>query len=111
VRLADGEIKSEMKARALHARLTEKAIRGFKDQIRQLTCRSRAPVNTAELTHQIHPIMHGLGEHFERAHVGGVFHELDVGSSSASGRVGSTDGAVADGENYHPPSSTVSWAL
>jgi len=76
MRLSDDKIKSGIKAGALYARPTEKSIRNFKDQIRQLTCR-RAPVSTAELIQQINPIVRGWGEHFKRAHVRGLFHQLD----------------------------------
>jgi RNA-directed DNA polymerase len=76
MRLSDGKIKSGIKAGALYARPTEKSIRGFKDQIRQLTCR-RAPVSTAELIQQINPVVRGWGEHFKRAHVRSLFHQLD----------------------------------
>lgn len=76
MRLPDGKIKSGIKAGALYARPTEKSIHGFKDQIRRLTCR-RAPINTAELIQQINPIVRGWGEHFKRAHVRRLFHQLD----------------------------------
>ena len=64
MRLPDDKIKSGIKAGALYARPTEKSIRGFKDQIRQLTYR-RAPVSTTELIQQINPIVRGWGEHFK----------------------------------------------
>ena len=76
MRLPDDKIKSGIKAGALYARPTEKSIRGFKDQIRQFT-RRRAPVSTSELIQQINPIVRGWGEHFKRAHVRGIFHQLD----------------------------------
>jgi RNA-directed DNA polymerase len=76
MRLSGDKIKSGIKAGALYARPAEKSIRHFKDQIRRLTCR-RAPVNTAELIQQINPILRGWGEHYKRAHVRGLFHQLD----------------------------------
>ena len=76
MRLSGDKIKSGTKPGALYARPAEKSIRGFKDQIRRVTCR-RAPVSTVELIQQINPIVRGWGEHFKRAHVRGLFHQLD----------------------------------
>ena len=63
-------------AGALYAYPRQKSIRHFKDQIRHLTCR-RAPVTTAELIQEINPILRGWGEYYKRAHVRGLFHQLD----------------------------------
>jgi group II intron reverse transcriptase/maturase len=76
MRLPAGKIKSGIKAGALYAYPRQKSIRHFKDQIRHLTCR-RAPVTTAELIQEINPILRGWGEYYKRAHVRGLFHQLD----------------------------------
>ena len=76
LRLPAGKIKSGIMAGALYAYPRQKSIRHFKDQIRHLTCR-RAPVTTAELIQQINPILRGWGEYYKRAHVRGLFHQLD----------------------------------
>ena len=76
MRLSGDKIKSGITAGALYARPTEKSIRHFKDQIRRLT-RRKAPVTTVELIEEINPILRGWGEHFKRAHVRGLFHQLD----------------------------------
>ena len=76
LRLPAGKIKSGITAGALYAYPRQKSIRHFKDQIRHLTCR-RAPVTTAELIQEINPILRGWGEYYKRAHVRGLFHQLD----------------------------------
>ena len=76
MRLPAGKIRSGIKAGALYAYPRQKSIRHFKDQIRHLTCR-RAPVTTAELIQEINPILRGWGEYYKRAHVRGLFHQLD----------------------------------
>jgi len=76
MRLPAGKIRSGIKAGALYAYPRQKSIRHFKDQIRHLTCR-RAPVTTAQLIQQINPILRGWGEYYKRAHVRGLFHQLD----------------------------------
>ena len=76
MRLPAGKIRSGIKAGALYAYPRQKSIRHFKNQIRHLTCR-RAPVTTAELIQEINPILRGWGEYYKRAHVRGLFHQLD----------------------------------
>ena len=76
LRLPDSKIKSGQKAGALYAYPRQKSIRHFKDQIRRLTCR-RAPVTTPELIQEINPVLRGWGEYYKRAHVRGLFHQLD----------------------------------
>jgi hypothetical protein len=76
MRLPDAKIKSGQKAGALYAIPREKSVRRFKDQIRRLT-RRRAPVTTVELIQQINPVLRGWGEHYKRAHVRRLFHQLD----------------------------------
>jgi RNA-directed DNA polymerase len=77
MRLSDGRINSGAKAGALYAYPREKSVRRFKDRVRQLT-RRKAPVTTAELIQQINPVVRGWGEHFKRAHVRRLFHQLDA---------------------------------
>src|SRR5450755_2862936 len=76
MRLPSSMIKSGQQAGALYAYPRQKSIRHFKDQIRRLTCR-RAPVTTPELIQEINPILRGWGEHYKRAHVRRLFHQLD----------------------------------
>jgi group II intron reverse transcriptase/maturase len=76
MRLSSNKIKSGQQAGALYAYPRQKSIRHFKDQIRRLTCR-RAPVTTPELIQEINPILRGWGEYYKRAHVRGLFHQLD----------------------------------
>jgi RNA-directed DNA polymerase len=76
MRLPAGKIRSGLRAGALYAYPRQKSIRHFKDQIRRLTCR-RAPVTTSELIQEINPILRGWGEYYKRAHVRGLFHQLD----------------------------------
>jgi RNA-directed DNA polymerase len=76
MRLPNSKIKSGQPAGALYAYPRQKSIRHFKDQIRRLTCR-RAPVTTPELIQEINPILRGWGEYYKRAHVRGLFHQLD----------------------------------
>jgi group II intron reverse transcriptase/maturase len=76
LRLSPGKIRSGARSGALYAYPREKSIRRFKDQIRALT-RRRAPVRTPELIQQINPLVRGWGEYFKRAHVRGLFNQLD----------------------------------
>jgi RNA-directed DNA polymerase len=76
MRLPSGKINSGAKAGALYAYPREKSIRRFKDEIRRLT-RRRAPGTTAEVIQRINPTVRGWGEHFKRAHVRRLFHQLD----------------------------------
>jgi RNA-directed DNA polymerase len=76
MRLPASKIKSGTRAGALYAYPREKSVRRFKDEIRRLT-RRRTPATTVELIQRINPTVRGWGEHFKRAHVRGLFHQLD----------------------------------
>jgi RNA-directed DNA polymerase len=76
MRLPDRRIKSGAKAGALYAYPREKSVRRFKDRIGRMTAR-KAPVTTSELIQQVNPVIRGWGEHFKRAHVRRLFHQLD----------------------------------
>lgn len=76
LRLPASQIKSGAKTGALYAYPRKKTIRRFKDKIRRLTRRG-APGSTAELIQQINPTVRGWGEHFKRAHVRTLFHQLN----------------------------------
>src|ERR1700746_2726121 len=76
MRVPDSKIKCSARAGALYAYPREKSVRGFKDQIRQLT-RRRAPVTTLGLIQQINPVIQGWGEYYKRARVRRLFHQLN----------------------------------
>lgn len=74
---AGAEIRSGLPPRALYAYPREKSIRHFMDQVRALT-RRRVPLQTKELIAVLNPVLRGWGHHHKRAHVRGLFHQLDV---------------------------------
>jgi RNA-directed DNA polymerase len=76
LRLSPDKICSGMQPGALYAYPREKSIRRFMDQVRALT-RRRVPVRTQELIEQLNPVLRGWGHHYKRAHVRGLFHQLD----------------------------------
>jgi RNA-directed DNA polymerase len=76
LRLSPGKIRSSIQAGALYAYPREKSIRHFMDQVRALTKR-RVPLQTKELIEQLNPVLRGWGHHYKRAHVRGLFHQLD----------------------------------
>jgi RNA-directed DNA polymerase len=76
LRLSPDKIRSGMQSGALYAYPREKSIRRFMDQVRALT-RRRVPVRTKELIEQLNPVLRGWGHHYKRAHVRGLFHQLD----------------------------------
>lgn len=76
MRVPDSKIKCGAKAGALYAYPREKSVRRFKDRVRKLT-RRRAPVTTLELIQQINPVIQGWGEHYKRARVRRLFHQLN----------------------------------
>ena len=65
-----------MQPGALYAYPREKSIRRFMDQVRALTTR-RVPLQTKELIAELNPVLRGWGHHYKRAHVRGLFHQLD----------------------------------
>ena len=75
-RLPPSRVKRGGQPGAVYAYPREKSIRHFKDQVRQLT-RRRAPVTTEEMIQQVNPVLRGWGHYFKRAHVRGLFHQLD----------------------------------
>jgi group II intron reverse transcriptase/maturase len=76
LRLSPDKIRSGIQWGALYAYPREKSIRRFMDQVRALT-RRRVPLKTKELVEQLNPILRGWGQHYKRAHVRGLFHQLD----------------------------------
>lgn len=76
MRLAPSQIKSGARAGGLYAYPRAKSIRRFKDRIRELT-RRRCMVSTSELIQQINPVVRGWGGYFKRAHVRGLFNQLN----------------------------------
>jgi hypothetical protein len=76
LRLSPDKISSGMQPGALYAYPREKSIRRFMDQVRALT-RRRVPLRTKELIAELNPVLRGWGHHYKRAHVRGLFHQLD----------------------------------
>jgi RNA-directed DNA polymerase len=76
LRLSPDKIRSGIQLGALYAYPREKSIRHFMDQVRALTKR-RVPLKTKELIEQLNPVIRGWGHHYKRAHVRGLFHQLD----------------------------------
>jgi len=76
MRLASEKIRSGARGGDLYAYPRQKSIERFKDQIRQRT-RRRAPLTTAQLIVEINPVIRGWGNYYKRAHVRGIFHQLD----------------------------------
>jgi group II intron reverse transcriptase/maturase len=76
LRLSPDQIRSGIQMGALYAYPREKSIRHFMDQVRALTKR-RVPLQTKELIEQLNPVLRGWGHHYKRAHVRGLFHQLD----------------------------------
>jgi RNA-directed DNA polymerase len=76
LRLSPDQIRSGIKPGALYAYPREKSIRRFMDQVRALT-RRRVPLQTKELIAELNPVIRGWGHYYKRAHVRGLFHQLD----------------------------------
>jgi len=74
--LPPDKIRSTARSGKLYAYPREGSIERFKEQIRHLTCR-RAPVTTAELIGNINPVIRGWGNHYKKAHIRKLFHQLD----------------------------------
>ena len=70
------KIRSRARSGKLYVYPRERSIERFKEQIRHLTCR-RAPVTTAELIGNINPVIRGWGNHYKKAHIRKLFHQLD----------------------------------
>lgn len=76
LRLSSCKIKSGIQQGALYAYPRQKSIDNFKDQIRQQTKR-RSPLSTREIVNEINPIIRGWGNYYNKAHVRGLFNQLD----------------------------------
>jgi group II intron reverse transcriptase/maturase len=76
LRLPASKIRSKNQSGALYAYPREKSIRHFKDEVRRRTKR-RVPLPTPELIAELNPLLRGWGEHYKRAHVRRIFHQLD----------------------------------
>lgn len=74
--LPPDKIRSTARSGKLYAYPRQTSIEHFKEQIRHLTCR-RAPVTTAELIGNINPVIRGWGNHYKKAHIRKLFHQLD----------------------------------
>jgi RNA-directed DNA polymerase len=70
------KIKSGARTGKLYAYPRHKSIQHFKDQLRKRT-RRKAPVTTKTLIDQINPVIRGWGNHYAKAHVRKLFHQLD----------------------------------
>jgi len=75
LRLPPDRIRSGTCSGGLYAYPRDKSVRCFKDQIRSLT-RRRVPLSTDGLIEEINPVLRGWGEHYKRAHVRRLFHQL-----------------------------------
>jgi RNA-directed DNA polymerase len=62
--------------RDLYAIPKEKSVKRFRDQIRRLT-RRRIPLKLQEIIDSINPVIRGWGNYYRKAHVRGLFHQLD----------------------------------
>lgn len=76
LRLPESKIRSGTRQGALYAYPRQKSVDRFKDQIRRLTGR-RVPLATAELIQELNPIIVGWGNYYKKAHVRGLFNQLD----------------------------------
>lgn len=63
-------------SRDLYAIPREKSVKRFRDQIRRLT-RRRIPLKLQEIIDSINPVIRGWGNYYRKAHVRGLFHQLD----------------------------------
>ena len=63
-------------SRDLYAIPREKSVKHFRDQIRRLT-RRRIPLKLQEIIDSINPVIRGWGNYYRKAHVRGLFHQLD----------------------------------
>jgi len=54
----------------------EKSVKRFREQIRRLT-RRRIPLKLQEMIDGINPVIRGWGNYYRKAHVRGLFHQLD----------------------------------
>jgi len=76
LRLPAHKIKSGIQQGALYAYPRQKSIDHFKEQIRKQTKR-KSPLNTRQIIEEINPIIRGWGNYYCRAHVRGLFNQLD----------------------------------
>ena len=75
-KLPASRIRSKLHPKGMIAYPTEKSIRRFRDRVRGLTRRC-APLKTKDLIKELNPTLRGWGEYYKRAHVRGLFHQLD----------------------------------
>ena len=76
LRLPAHKIKSGIQKGALYAYPRQKSIDRFKEQIRKQTKR-KSPLNTQQIVNEINPIIRGWGNYYCRAHLRGLFNQLD----------------------------------
>jgi group II intron reverse transcriptase/maturase len=76
LRLPTHKIKSGIQQGALYAYPREKSIAHFREQIKKQT-RRKSPLSTQEIIDEINPIIRGWGNYFCKAHVRGLFNQLD----------------------------------
>lgn len=76
MQLAAARITSGARQGALYAYPTEKAIRRFRDRVRQSTKR-RVPLTTEGLIRELNPVIRGWGLYYPKAHVRRLFNRLD----------------------------------
>jgi RNA-directed DNA polymerase len=76
LRLPAHKIKSGIRQGALYAYPRQKSINHFREQIKQQTKR-KSPLSTQEIIKEINPIIRGWGNYYCKAHVRGLFNQLD----------------------------------
>jgi RNA-directed DNA polymerase len=76
LRLPKHKIKSGTQQGALYAYPRQKSIDNFREQIKKQTKR-KSPLSTQEIITEINPIIRGWGNYYCKAHVRGLFNQLD----------------------------------
>jgi RNA-directed DNA polymerase len=76
LRLPPHKIKSGIQQGTLYAYPREKSIAHFREQIKKQT-RRKSPLSTQTIIDEINPIIRGWGNYYCKAHVRGLFNQLD----------------------------------
>ena len=76
MRLPQTKIKAKLNRQNFYAIPAQRSVERFKETVRANT-RRRIPLKTLELIGELNPIIRGWGNHYKRAHVRGLFNQLD----------------------------------
>ena len=76
LKLPAHKLTSHVNARNLFAIPSDKSLKRFKDQIRNLT-RRKTPGKLADMINRLNPVIRGWGNYYRKAHVRNIFHGLD----------------------------------